>query len=239
MCKHGALRHTQGMTSQSQANSSGPDTIRVLLADDHPVVRDGLSALLSSMPGITVVGQVGSGEDAVRECLLVDPDVVIMDLRMAGLDGVGATREILRNRPSIAVLVLTMFDEDDLIAAALSAGARGYLLKGAEQSDIERAIRTVASGESVFSGEVARKLIGRLVSRPVVTAQTLSALTAREREVIDSMATGATNPEIAGILHLSPKTLSNHISSIFSKLGVESRGQAIILARDAGLGRRG
>jgi DNA-binding NarL/FixJ family response regulator len=216
---------------------TSPGPIRVLLADDHPVVRDGLSALLSSMSGIEVVGQAGSGEEAVREAALAEPDVIIMDLRMPGLDGVGATREILRARPQTAVLVLTMFDEDDLIASALSAGARGYLLKGAEQSDIERAIRTVASGESVFSGEVARKLIDRLTGAPPAGATPLPTLTAREREVVDRMATGANNQAIASTLHLSPKTLSNHISSIFSKLGVESRSEAIILARDAGLGR--
>ena len=214
-----------------------PTPIRVLLADDHPVVRDGLSALLSSMSGIEVVGQAGSGEDAVRECALAEPDVVIMDLRMPGLDGVGATREILRSRPATAVLVLTMFDEDELIASALAAGARGYLLKGAEQSDIERAIRTVASGESVFSAEVARKLVNRLTgSHGSHAAEPLPALTAREREVMDRMATGAANSAIAATLHLSPKTLSNHISSIFSKLGVSSRSEAIILARNAGLG---
>ncbi|CAN5335268.1 response regulator transcription factor [soil metagenome] len=215
--------------------SSSP--IRVLLVDDHPVVRDGLSALLTSMHGIDVVGQAGSGDEAVREAAIAQPDVVIMDLRMPGLDGVGATREILRARPETAVLVLTMFDEDDLIASALEAGARGYLLKGAEQSDIERAIRTVASGESVFSGEVARKLIGRLTGGGATGALPLPALTVREREVMDRMATGANNQVIASTLHLSPKTLSNHISSIFSKLGVESRSEAIILARDAGLGR--
>jgi DNA-binding NarL/FixJ family response regulator len=214
-----------------------PPSIRVLLADDHPVVRDGLSALLSSMSGIDVVGQAGSGEEVVRKSALAEPDVVIMDLRMPGLDGVGATREILRARPQTAVLVLTMFDEDDLIASALSAGARGYLLKGAEQSDLERAIRTVASGESVFSADVARKLIDRIAVAPVTPTIPLPALTVREREVMDRMATGAANPAIASALHLSPKTLSNHISSIFSKLGVETRSEAIILARDAGMGR--
>jgi DNA-binding NarL/FixJ family response regulator len=214
-----------------------PPSIRVLLADDHPVVRDGLSALLSSMSGIEVVGQAGSGEEAVRKSALAEPDVVIMDLRMPGLDGVGATREILRARPQTAVLVLTMFDEDDLIASALSAGARGYLLKGAEQSDLERAIRTVASGESVFSADVARKLIDRIAVAPVTPTIPLPALTLREREVMDRMATGAANAAIASALHLSPKTLSNHISSIFSKLGVETRSEAIILARDAGMGR--
>lgn len=189
------------------------------------------------MSGIEVVGQAGSGEEAVRKSALAEPDVVIMDLRMPGLDGVGATREILRARPQTAVLVLTMFDEDDLIASALSAGARGYLLKGAEQSDLERAIRTVASGESVFSADVARKLIDRIAVAPVTPTIPLPALTLREREVMDRMATGAANAAIASALHLSPKTLSNHISSIFSKLGVETRSEAIILARDAGMGR--
>lgn len=209
--------------------------IRVLLADDHPVVRSGLASLLQSLPGITVVGEAGDGRAAVREALLLSPDVVIMDLRMPVLDGVAATAEILRIRPATAVLVLTMFDEDELILAAVDAGARGYLLKGAEQEQIVRAVQAVAAGESIFGGSVARKVLHRAALQPARPA--LPALTPRERQVTHLMATGAANAAIAVELCLSPKTLGNHISAIFAKLGVASRAEAIVLARDAGLGR--
>ena len=134
--------------------------IRVLLADDHPVVRRGLAALLQTLDGVEVVAEAGTGEDAVREAGLTRPDVVVMDLRMPGVDGVEATRQIVRNRPGTAVLVLTMFDEDALVADALRAGARGYLLKGAEQDEIERALRAVASGDLIMSGAVAGRVLG-------------------------------------------------------------------------------
>jgi DNA-binding NarL/FixJ family response regulator len=213
---------------------SGSD-IRVLLADDHPVVRGGLAALLDSLPGMAVVGQAGTGRAAVRETALSRPDVVIMDLRMPELDGVEATREILRAHPDVAVLVLTMFDEDSMVTEALQAGARGYLVKGAEQEEIERAIRTVAGGGVVVSSEVAGALLGHL-TRPAGTTP-FPELTVREREVLDRMASGAGNATIAATLGLAPKTVGNHISSVFAKLGVGTRAEAIVLARDAGLGR--
>ena len=212
---------------------AGPD-VRVLLADDHPVVRGGLAALLGSLPGVVVVGEAGTGTAAVRETALTRPDVVIMDLRMPELDGVEATRQIVRAHPGVAVLVLTMFDEDAMVAQAVRAGARGYLVKGAEQDEIERAIRTVAAGGVVVAGEVAGALLGRL-ARPEEAP--FPALTDRERQVLDRMAGGAGNAAIAAALGMAPKTVGNHISAIFAKLAVATRAEAIVLARDAGLGR--
>lgn len=206
----------------------------MVLADDHPVVRSGLAVLLESIDGVRVVGQVGTGRAAVREAALTRPDVVVMDLRMPELDGVQATREILRQHPDVAVLVLTMFDQDDMIADALRAGARGYLLKGAEQQEIERAIRAVAAGEVIFSREVAGKVLGHILNGPA--AQPLPELTGREREVLDLIATGVGNVAIANALELAPKTVGNHISSIFAKLGVATRAEAIVIGRQAGLG---
>lgn len=212
-------------------------TIRVILADDHPVVRRGLRALLDTLPGVEVVAEAGTGGQAVQVVAAHRPDVVVMDLRMPGMDGVEATRRILRTHPGTAVLVLTMFDEDALVADALRAGARGYLLKGAEQEEIERALRAVAAGEAIFSAAVAERVLGRVSSTGQSTV--LPRLSSREREVLDLIATGATNAAIAEGLHLSPKTVGNHISAIFAKLGVATRPEAIVLARDAGLGHRG
>ena len=212
---------------------AGPD-VRVLLADDHPVVRGGLAALLGSLPGVVVVGEAGTGTAAVRETALTRPDVVIMDLRMPELDGVEATRQIVGAHPGVAVLVLTMFDEDAMVAQAVRAGARGYLVKGAEQDEIERAIRTVAAGGVVVAGEVAGALLGRL-ARPEEAP--FPALTDRERQVLDRMAGGAGNAAIAAALGMAPKTVGNHVSAIFAKLAVATRAEAIVLARDAGLGR--
>lgn len=212
------------------------DPISVVLADDHPVVRGGLAALLSTLPGITVVAEAGTGADAVREVALARPDVVVMDLHMPEVDGVEATRRIVRDQPGTAVLVLTMFDEDTRIADALRAGARGYLLKVAEQGEIECAIRAVAAGEVIFSGAVAGRVLGRLTVDPPVSPELVS-LSAREREVLDLVASGVSNTTIADRLGLAPKTVGNHITSIFGKLGVATRGEAIVAARDAGLGR--
>ena len=160
----------------------------------------------------------------------------IMDLRMPGVDGVEATRRIVKGYPKTAVLVLTMFDEDALVADALRAGARGYLLKRAEQAEIERAIRAVAAGDAIFSSEVAGRVLGAItVNRE---APALAPLSPREREVLDIVATGATNSAIAHRLGLSPKTVGNHISAIFLKLGVATRAEAVVIAKDAGLGRR-
>ncbi|WP_066936892.1 response regulator transcription factor [Microtetraspora fusca] len=221
------------MTPQ-QADDRAP--IRVLLADDHPVVRRGLAALLATLPGIQVVAQAGTGEEALREVALNRPDVAVMDLRMPAMDGVEATRRIVRDYPATAVLVLTMFQEDTLVAEALRAGAHGYLLKVAEQDEIERAIRAVAAGDAIFSSAVARRVLGRITVDPDVPS--LPQLSPRERQVLDLIAAGATNESIAHRLGVAQKTVRNHISAIFLKLGVTSRAEAIVMARDAGLGRR-
>ena len=208
-------------------------SIRVLVADDHPVVRGGVIALLGTLAGIEVVGEAGSGRATLRETALLHPDVVVMDLRMPDLDGVETTRRITAEYPATAVLVLTMFDEDLMVGQALDAGARGYLVKGAEPEEIEGAIRAVASGNAVFSRGIAQRVLGRGVGAPAILPQ----LTERERDVLELIARGLSNPAIAGQLERSPKTIGNHISAIFLKLGVATRSEAIVVARDAGLGR--
>jgi DNA-binding NarL/FixJ family response regulator len=215
---------------------AGATPIRVLLADDHPVVRRGLSALLGTLAGVEVVGQAGTGAETVKEVALTRPDVVIMDLRMPVLDGVAATQQITHDYPEVAVLVLTMFDEDALVADALRAGARGYLLKGAEQDEIERAIRAVARGDVIFTAAVAARVLGQVSAEPPTPV--LAQLSPRERQVLDQIATGAGNAAVADRLGLSPKTVGNHISAIFAKLGVATRAEAIVIAKDAGLGQR-
>jgi len=212
---------------------NGAMPTRVLIVDDHPVVRGGLQALLETLDGIEVTGHASDGAAAVREVALTHPDVVVMDLRMPGVDGVEATRAIAAGYPGTAVLVLTMFAEDTLVADALAAGAQGYLLKGAGQDEIARAIRTVAAGDSIFSREVADQLLRQREPRPPALPQ----LTEREREVTHLLAAGHANADIAARLAISPKTVGNHISAIFLKLGVATRAEAIVLARDAGLGR--
>lgn len=220
------------MPALVRTSTIGRMPIRVLLADDHPVVRGGLIALLDTLPGITVVGQVGDGAAALREVALLRPDVIVMDLRMPGMDGVEAIRRIATGHPGTAILVLTMFDEESLITEALAAGARGYLLKGAEQEEIERAIRTVAAGATIFSHGVVERILRRSATPPTPLPQ----LTDREREVTELLARGVSNAAIADRLGIAPKTVGNHISAIFLKLGVASRAEAIVQAREAGLG---
>lgn len=211
------------------------DPIRVLLADDHPVVRSGLRALLESLPDYEVVGEAKDGEEAVREAQLTHPDVVLMDIRMPGIDGIEATRRVRAVVPETAILVLTMFDDDDTVFAAMRAGAQGYLLKGAEQAEIDRGIRAVVAGEAIFSPGVARRVLGYFAAPPA-GADPFPELTSREREVLDLVAAGRRNQAIAEALFLSPKTVANHISSIFVKLAVADRSEAIVRARQSGLG---
>jgi DNA-binding NarL/FixJ family response regulator len=211
-------------------------SIRVVIADDHPVVRDGLSALLASVPSVTVAGVAATGREAVRAAVTLRPDVLVMDIQMPELTGVAAAGEIARAAPDVAVLMLTMFDDDDSVFAAMRAGARGYVLKGAQQDEIVRAIHAVAAGEAIFGPGIARRVLG-LVNAPAVADVPFPALTSREREVLDLIAAGARNAEIARRMSIAPKTVANHIAAIFNKLQVADRGQAIILARDAGLGR--
>jgi DNA-binding NarL/FixJ family response regulator len=209
--------------------------IRVVLADDHPVVRAGLAALLSSLPGIEVVGVASNGREAVREVITSRPDVAVLDLQMPDLDGFAATRELARSAPDTAVLVLTMFEDDDSVFAAMRAGARGYLVKGAEQEEIARAIRAVAAGEAIFGPGVARRML-TFFSAPPPAAEPFPELTTRERQILDLIAAGLSNPAIGDRLNLASKTVANNVSTIFTKLGIADRATAIIQARNAGLG---
>ena len=210
--------------------------IRVVLADDHPVVRAGLAALLSSLPEVEVVAVASNGREAVREVVTTRPDVAVLDLQMPELDGFAATRELGRVAPDVAVLVLTMHEDDDSVFAAMRAGARGYLVKGAEQEEIERAIRGVAAGEAIFGPGVAQRVLG-FFSAPPVSTEPFPELSTREREILDLLAAGLPNAAIATRLSVAPKTVANNVSAIFAKLQVADRAQAIVRARDAGLGR--
>lgn len=212
--------------------------IRVLLVDDQDLFREGVRVIVDAQPGMSVVGSAADGVEAVKLVDELAPDVVLMDIRMPGLDGLEATRAVLSAVPSTAVLMLTMLDEDDAVFAAMRVGARGYLLKGAEQQEIDRAIRSVAAGEAIFSPGVAQRVISHFNGAGALTApQPFPELTPREREVLDLVAAGLRNAAIAERLFLSQKTVANHLSSIFAKLSVDGRQQAIIRARDEGFGR--
>ncbi|HVV30587.1 MAG TPA: response regulator transcription factor [Mycobacteriales bacterium] len=215
--------------------TTGEDGVRVVIADDHPMFRDGLRVALGAEPGIEVVAAVGSGADAVVAAAQQQPDVVVMDVHMPDLNGIDATRRIVAESPHIGVLVLTMFDEDESVFQAMRAGARGYLLKGADQADIVRAVRAVAHGDAIFGPALAQRLIGYFAPGrgPAVP---FTVLTDREREVLELVARGRSNTEIARDLFVSPKTVRNHVSNIFAKLQVSDRAQAIVRAREAGLG---
>jgi DNA-binding NarL/FixJ family response regulator len=213
--------------------------LTVLLADDHPVFRKGLRALLTSLPDATVIAEAADGHQAVRLAAQHQPDVVVMDINMPGLNGVEATRQIVAAQPATGVLVLTMFDDDDYVFAAMRAGARGYLVKGSDTDDVVRAITAVGNGEAIFGPSVARRIL-TFLTRPLSAydQQQFPELSAREREVLDLIAAGISNTDIARRLFLSPKTVRNHVSSIFTKLRVADRAQAIVRARAAGLGRQ-
>lgn len=209
----------------------------VLIADDHPLVLSGLRALLETLDGIEVVGQAADGREAVSLALSLRPDVVVMDLQMPEVDGIDATRQIVSRLPGAAVLVLTMHDDDASVFAAIRAGARGYLLKGAAQEDVARAIAAVSRGEAIFGPALAGRLIQFFNAPPEAASMPFPQLTDREREILDLMAGGLTNAEIAERLFLSSKTVSNNVSVIFDKLQVAGRPKAIVQARNAGLGR--
>ncbi|MDQ3423603.1 MAG: response regulator transcription factor [Actinomycetota bacterium] len=212
--------------------------IRVLIVDDHPVVRRGLIALLSSLAGVEVVGEAGDGEQAVREAQILAPDVVLMDIQMPRMDGIQATRRIIAAAPGTAVLVLSMFETDESVVTVLEAGARGYLLKGAGQDEIARALQAVAAGQVVLEPSVAARLVRRGTG-PEPAPVPLPMLTIRERQVLDGLAAGRSNTAVAGALGLSVKTVSNHVSSVFAKLGVATRAEAVVVGREHGLGKSG
>ena len=214
--------------------------LRVIVVDDHPLYREGLATAMSAMDGVEVVGQAGDGEQAVALTAELVPDVVIMDLHMPGLNGIDATRRITAGQPSVAVLVLTMLEGDDSVFAAVRAGARGYLLKGADRAEIARALEAVGHGEVVFSSGIASRVLSFFAAGPGPSAplDPFPSLTDREREILDLVARGLTNAEIARRLFVSDKTVRNHVSNVFAKLHVGGRAEAVARARDAGLGTR-
>lgn len=212
-------------------------TIRVVIVDDHQLVRQGLEAVLASAADVAVVGQAADGSGAVNVVADTEPDVVLMDLQLPELSGLEATREILSARPDTAILVLTMFEDDDTVHAAIAAGAVGYLLKGADGEDIIAAVHSAAAGQAVFGAALAQRLRTLFADGPTKSAASFPELTDRERLILDKLAAGLTNVEIGRALFLSPKTVANNVSMILAKLNLSERGQAIVLARDAGLGR--
>ena len=217
------------------------EQLTIVVAEDHPLYRRALTALLGEQPDWSVVAEAEDGVGAVTAAHAEQPDVVVMDLRLPGLDGIEATRRIVAASPHIAVLVLTMYDDDASVFAAMRAGARGYLLKGADQADIVRAVAAVADGEAIFGSAVARRIIEFFAApRPAAVPEIVfPELTAREHEVLDLIAAGRSNADLAAALVLSPKTVRNHVSNIFAKLHVADRSAAIVRAREAGLGLQG
>ena len=209
--------------------------VRAVVADDHPVFRSGLRTLLEDL-GVDVVGEAADGAAAVDVALAQRPDVVLMDLQMPEVNGLEATRRLTAAAPEVRVLVLTMVEDDDMLFAALRAGAAGYLLKGAGPDEIDRAVRGVAAGDAVYGAGVADRLRAMFAAGPAPAPVAFPQLVEREREVLELMAAGASNGEIAARLYLSDKTVRNYVSSIFAKLAVRDRAQAIVRAREAGLG---
>ena len=212
------------------------EPVTVLIADDHPMVLQGLRLTLGTLPGIEVIGEATTGQQAVELAESLQPDVLIMDLNMPEGNGIEATRALTKSSPHVNVLILTMFDDDASVFQAMRAGARGYLLKGAGEQEIERAVRGVAEGEAIFGPAVAQRVLDYLTGTTPRQQPAFPELSERERDVLALLAEGRSNPDIARQLYLSPKTVRNHVSNIFTKLQVADRAQAIIKARDAGLG---
>jgi DNA-binding NarL/FixJ family response regulator len=210
-------------------------TLRLLVVDDHPVVRDGLRAALVAVDDVEVVGEAGTVAEAVRRTVELAPDVVLMDVQLPDGTGVEATARLLRARPGTGVVMMTMHGDEDTVRAALSAGARGYLLKGAAGDDVVAAVRAVARGQAVLGTGVAEAALARLAA-PAPPRAVFPALTAREHELVDQVASGATNAEAAAALGVSEKTVRNQLSGVLVKLGVRDRAALIVRAREAGLG---
>ena len=209
---------------------------RVLMADDHTLFRDGVRALFASAPDLELVGEAATGEEAIALAASLQPDLIIMDLQMPGMNGIEATRRIVTTSPHVGILVVTMFDDNHSVFASMQAGARGYVLKGANHAEMLRAIRAVASGEAIFGPTIATRLMDYFANiRPQPALPVFPELTDREREILVLIAEGRKNAEIATELVLSPKTVRNHITNILSKLQVADRAEAILRAREAGL----
>ena len=212
-------------------------TLRVVVADDHPMFRYGLTAVLAQHPQVEVLASVGDGAELLQAVAEHHPDVVITDLTMPGLDGVAAATRLTEMSPGIAILVLTMHEDDDHVFAALQAGARGYLVKGAGGAEIIRAVQTVASGDAVYGGSVASRIVAQFANGAGIrTVSAFPELTPREREVLELLAAGCRNHEIARRLGMSEKTVRNHVSQVLLKLQVTDRTAAALKAREAGVG---
>jgi DNA-binding NarL/FixJ family response regulator len=215
----------------------GAEPLQILVADDSEAFRAGLSALVASVDGMTVVGEATDGDEAIAAAIALQPDIVLMDINMPGRNGIDATRALVSGAPHIAVLVLTMHEDDESVFAAVQAGARGYLVKGARQAELLRALGTVADGGAVFGPAIARRMVDFFAAAAQAAVATpFPELTGREREILDLVARGRANAQIAEQLVLSTKTVRNHVSNIFTKIQVVDRAQAIVKAREAGIG---
>jgi len=214
------------------------ETIRILIADDQTITRTGIRVLLSAQAEIEIVGEAQNGEQAIELAASLQPDVILMDLRMPGINGIEATRRIHRTSPNIHILILTVFEDDTSVFPAIRAGARGYLLKNSEQDELLRAIQTVVNGGAIFSPGIAQKVLGYLNAPPPnVPDQIFDELTPREKEVLKLIAQGSSNTEIAALLVLSPKTISNCISNILLKVQATDRAKLMLMALEAGMGK--
>ncbi len=221
------------MTERARALAAGAP-IRVAVADDHPVVRDGLVAMLETQPDFAVIGEAETGPDALAVVVAANPDVLLLDLEMPGLDGVGVLRRLREAGARTRVIVFTVFDTDERIIAAVEAGAAGYLLKGAPRGDVFAAVRTVAAGGSLLA-PVATSAVLRRVRQEMAPAGAAPALTPRERAVLKHLARGLGNKQIAAALRISERTVKFHVSSVFTKLGAANRTEAVTRAAQAGL----
>ena len=220
-------------------DGTATDAIRVLVVDDHRLFRDGLTALLDGATDTVVVGQAATGAEAVERIEEFQPDVVLMDVMMPDMNGIEATRRLRADHPEIQVVMLTMLEDDDSLFAAMCAGAHGYILKGADKADVLRTVSAVASGEALFGQAIAKRLTNffQHAKGKGMSVSPFPELTDREREVLDLIAEGVDNTQIASRLYISSKTVSNHTSNIFAKLHLADRSKAIVTAREAGLGR--
>ncbi len=212
--------------------------VRILVVDDHKLFREGLIALLNAAPETEVLGEASTGKEAITQVETLAPDVVLMDIQMPDVNGIEATRRLLTDHPDVGVIMLTMLEDDNSLFAAMCAGARGYILKGADKAEVLRTIKAVAEGQALFGPAIAARLTtffqkGAQIETAVIP---FPELTDREREVLTLIAQGLSNNDIAAQLFISNKTVSNHISNIFNKLQVANRSQAIAKARDANLG---
>lgn len=218
------------------------EPIQVLIVDDHTLFREGVVAILKGAADIEAVGEAATGQEAIQQAALLSPDVVLMDIQMPDMNGIEATQAILESQPHIGVIMVTMIEDGDFLFAAMRAGVRGYVLKGADKQEMLQSIRAVADGQAIFGPAVANRLSdffreAQLMSKRERMAKVFPELTDREYEILDLIATGISNQEIASRLHITVKTVSNHISNIFNKLEVTDRAQAIVVAKDSGMGK--